>query len=57
MNALGGGGLWNEDDVYYDQMLIDDRQTPLRIRSLVGVIPLLAVEVLEQDAIAGLPGF
>jgi hypothetical protein len=30
---------------------------PLRIRSLVGLIPLIAVEVLQRDAIAGLPGF
>ncbi len=58
MNSLGDGGLWNEEDgFYYDQMLLDGRQTPLRVRSLVGVIPLLAVEVLEQDVIARLPGF
>jgi hypothetical protein len=30
---------------------------PLRVRSLVGIIPLLAVEVLEQEAIKSLPGF
>ena len=44
-------GLWDEEDgFYYDQLLIDGRTTiPLRVRSLVGIIPLLAVEVLDQD--------
>jgi hypothetical protein len=31
--------------------------TPLRTRSMVGVIPLFAVEILEQDTIDRLPGF
>jgi len=58
MNAVGGCGLWNEEDgFYYDQLLIEGKSNPLRVRSLVGVIPLLAVEVLEQDQIANLPGF
>ncbi len=58
MNDIGGIGLWSEEDgFYYDQMLIDDRQVPLRIRSIVGLIPLLAVEILEQEAIEKLPGF
>ncbi len=58
MNALGGEGLWNEEDgFYYDQMLIDDQHIPLRIRSIVGVIPLLAVEILEEEFIEKLPGF
>ena len=30
---------------------------PLRVRSLVGIIPLLAVEVLDQEVIKALPGF
>ncbi len=59
MNALGGCGLWNEEDgFYYDQVLAPDGSVePLRIRSLVGIIPLLAVEVLDNDAIHKLPGF
>ena len=58
MNRLGGGGLWDEQDgFYYDQLLMDGRQTPLRVRSLVGLIPLCACEVLEQDHIDRLPGF
>ncbi len=59
MNALGDGGLWDEGDgFYYDQLLIEGRQTiPLRVRSLVGIIPLLACEVLDQRVVEKLPGF
>ncbi len=58
MNTLGGNGLWDEEDgFYYDQLHLDGREIPLRVRSLVGLIPLLAVEILEQDVIDRLPGF
>jgi hypothetical protein len=58
MNAVGRGGLWNEEDgFYYDQLLIEGTPVPLRVRSIVGVIPLLAAEVIEQEQIVNLPGF
>jgi hypothetical protein len=58
MNHLGGTGLWDENDgFYYDQLQVGDRSLRLRIRSLVGIIPLFAVEVLEDQTIARLPGF
>lgn len=58
INTFGGSGLWDETDgFYYDQRRVDSHAHPLRIRSLVGVIPLLAVEVLEGDVIDKLPGF
>ena len=58
MNTLGGMGLWHEDDgFYYDQLKVDDTVAPLGIRSIVGIIPLFAVEVLEQADIDRLPGF
>jgi hypothetical protein len=38
-------------------MTVEGHSIPLRLRSLVGVIPLLAVEVLEEAAIERLPGF
>jgi Mannosylglycerate hydrolase MGH1-like glycoside hydrolase domain len=58
MNRLGGTGLWDEEDgFYYDRLHLDGRGVPLRVRSLVGLIPLIAVEVLEQDIIERLPGF
>jgi hypothetical protein len=58
MNTLGGTGLWDErDGFYYDEMHVDGTVLPLRVRSLVGLIPLLAVEILEKDVIERLPGF
>ena len=58
MNAVGGEGLWNEEDgFYYDQLLIEGSPIPLRVRSIVGLIPLLAAEVLDQAQIEKLPGF
>jgi hypothetical protein len=58
MNALGGEGLWDEaDGFYYDRMHLDGRSLPLRIRSMVGLVPLFAVEVLEERVIEQLPGF
>jgi hypothetical protein len=58
MNHLGGDGLWSDaDGFYYDQLELDGRQTPLRLRSMVGLIPLIAVEVLDQSSIDALPGF
>jgi hypothetical protein len=58
MNTLGGMGLWHEGDgFYYDQLKVGDAVSPLGIRSIVGIIPLFAVEVLEQADIDRLPGF
>jgi mannosylglycerate hydrolase MGH1-like protein len=58
MNAMGGRGLWHEDDgFYYDELHVDGREVPLRVRSMVGIIPLFACEVLEQEVIDRLPGF
>jgi hypothetical protein len=58
MNTLGGTGLWDEQDgFYYDRLLTNGRQIPTRIRSMVGLIPLFAVEVLDDNVIERLPGF
>jgi hypothetical protein len=58
MNTLGGTGLWDEvDGFYYDQIKLGNEVIPLKTRSLVGVLPLIAVEVLEEEKIKGLPGF
>jgi hypothetical protein len=58
MNTLGGTGLWDEQDgFYYDRLHVDGTSVPLRVRSLVGVVPLFAAEVLEQEIIDHLPGF
>ncbi|MGH9797952.1 MAG: MGH1-like glycoside hydrolase domain-containing protein, partial [Candidatus Polarisedimenticolia bacterium] len=58
MNSLGGTGLWDEQDgFYYDRLHLDGVEVPLRVRSLVGLMPLIAVEILEQEVIDRLPGF
>jgi hypothetical protein len=58
MNTLGGTGLWDEHDgFYYDRLHTNGHDMPTRIRSMVGLIPLVAVEVLEDDVIERLPGF
>jgi hypothetical protein len=58
INGLGGTGLWDEQDGFYcDQVHTDGHHLPIRLRSLVGLIPLLACELLEQDVIDRLPGF
>ena len=59
INNLGGTGLWNEEDGFYcDQMLVDGRRIPLRVRSMVGIIPLFAVSALNEDVVfRRLPGF
>jgi hypothetical protein len=58
MNSLGGTGLWDEEDgFYYDHMQVDSQSVWMRIRSMVGIIPLFAVEVLEDENIERLSGF
>jgi hypothetical protein len=59
INTLGGGGLWDEQDgFYYDQILDDGKPPlPLRTRSLVGLLPLIAVELLDEGRITALTGF
>ena len=61
INRQGAGerSLWDPTDgFYYDALhLPDGRKLPLKIRSLVGLIPLFAVETLEPDLLDLLPRF
>jgi hypothetical protein len=52
-------GLWDDQDgFFYDVLkLPDGRKHPMRIRSMVGLIPLFAVETLEPELLDRLPGF
>jgi hypothetical protein len=54
-----GVGLWDEKDgFFYDVLKFPDgRKYPMRIRSMVGLIPLFAVETLEPELLEKLPGF
>ena len=58
MNTLGGDGLWHEEDgFYYDQLLTAGGSEALRLRSVVGLVPLFAVEFIDEDRLDKLPGF
>jgi hypothetical protein len=59
MNVGGGIRLWDEqDEFYYDVLHVPgSAPLPLRVRSLVGLMPLFAVEVLEPEILEKLPGF
>jgi hypothetical protein len=61
INNLGGHGLalWDEEDgFYYDVLhLPEGKHHYLKVRSMVGLIPLYAVETLEPEVVDGLPGF
>ncbi len=52
-------GLWDEEDqFFYDVLnLPDNQKIRLRVRSMVGLIPLFAVETLEPELLEKLPGF
>jgi hypothetical protein len=66
MNNIGGKGIpmWSEDDeFFYDVLHVplgDERgavNVPLKVRSLVGLIPLCAVTIMEQGLLEQLPDF
>jgi len=60
MTTAGGGlGLWDEtDQFYYDVLNLPNGQMiPLKVRSMVGLIPLFAVEVLEPELLNPVPDF
>ncbi|MEX2300650.1 MAG: glucosidase [Bryobacterales bacterium] len=61
INHLGheGEGLWSEEDgFFYDVLhLPGGEHVPLKVRSMVGLIPLFAVETLEPSIVDKLDGF
>jgi hypothetical protein len=61
MNNIGeeGIGLWcDKDEFYYDVLnLPNGRSMPLKVRSMVGLIPLFAVETLDAELLEQLPDF
>jgi hypothetical protein len=54
-----GVDLWDEEDkFYYDVLQLDNgNHFFLRVRSMVGLLPLLAVETLDADLLQMLPDF
>jgi hypothetical protein len=61
MNDFGAGGrsLWDDaDGFYYDVLKLPNGEEHfLKIRSMVGLIPLFAIETLEPEIVDRLPGF
>ncbi|HEX3347711.1 MAG TPA: glucosidase [Acetobacteraceae bacterium] len=59
MGGMGQHGLWDEQDqFYYDVLeLADGTEVPLRLRSIVGLIPMFAVEVISADLLNNVPEF
>ena len=58
-DALANKGLWDETDgFFYDVLALDDGQRlPLRVRSMVGLLPLAATTTLGAQTLARLPEF
>jgi hypothetical protein len=61
MNNVAGGGiqLWDEEDgFFYDVLhMPDGTSAPMKVRSMVGLIPLFAVDNLEPSVLERFPGF
>src|SRR5205823_2908205 len=61
MNNIGGEGiaLWNEEDeFFYDVLHLPTGEIqPLKVRSMVGLIPLFAVTTIEPALLDKLPEF
>jgi Glycosyl hydrolase family 63 C-terminal domain len=60
MNHIGEGeaSLWNAaDGFYYDVLHLPERQIELKVRSMVGLIPLFAVETIDSESLQQLPSF
>src|SRR5437667_7002029 len=60
MTNIGGMGidLWDSgDEFFYDVLCLPNGPTPLKVRSMVGLIPLFAVEVLDHELLERVPEF
>lgn len=62
MSNIGGDqhiGLWNEEDQFFYDVLRspDGKMIPLKVRSMIGLIPFYAVEIVEPELLNKLPDF
>ena len=56
VNRLDGRGVWDEEGgFYFDHVNVDGHRTPLRIWSMVGLIPFFAVLPLKRQSLEHLP--
>jgi hypothetical protein len=58
-HALNTLGLWSDEDGFYYDVLhtSDGRQLPIKLRSMVGLVPLFAVETVDAECLEALPAF
>ncbi|HZU73636.1 MAG TPA: hypothetical protein VE990_12780 [Acidimicrobiales bacterium] len=58
-SAMNDQGLWDDEDgFYYDLLhLADGQDVSLRVRSMVGLVPLFAVTVVSRQLLDRLPSF
>ncbi len=59
INHHDGGGLWDEEDgFYYDRLRVSNGEGKLlRVRSMVGLVPLFASDTLAPEVVQQRPGF
>ena len=59
MTDIGGVELWDEQEEFFFDVLDlpDGRRVPLKIHSIVGLIPLFAVETIEPELLKKMPNF
>jgi hypothetical protein len=59
LGVAGAEGLWDERDAFYFDVLRAPGQapTPLRVRSIVGLLPIIAAEVIPSEAFERFPQF
>jgi hypothetical protein len=59
MNQPGQNGMWDEEDgFYYDVLVLPDGSTSrLKVRSMVGLLPLCATTTLGRATLERLPDF
>lgn len=60
MTNIGGKGinLWDEEDqFFYNVLHTENREVQVKVRSMVGLIPLFAVEVIDPETIRQCPEF
>jgi hypothetical protein len=56
INHPGHDGMWDEEDGFYYDVLVfpDGRSTRLKVRSMVGLLPLCATTVIEKYQTGGI---
>jgi hypothetical protein len=58
MNEFGGTGLWDDEDgFYYDHLQLGEQSIPIKVRSIVGFIPMFATSYVTPEQRNMNPGY